>query len=149
MPKLVKTAPESILVLQTVTMSAATNPNSNIFGRQIKSQMDVGGAVFVKKIAKSQVATVNVSSISFLKPAFVGNIICCHAKCVKAGYTSITIAIGMWVKKVITLSESIKHIRLTETVFTCVAVDTSFSQRPLPEHFHHLTQDQLSHLDQL
>ncbi len=43
--------PEGILLLRTLAMPADTNPNGDIFGGWIMSQMDIGGAILAKEIA--------------------------------------------------------------------------------------------------
>lgn len=148
MAEMVKTRPEGTLVLQTLAMPANTNPYGNVFGGWIMSQMDLGGGIFAKEIAQSRVATVNVSSITFLKPALVGDVICCYAKYIKTGYTSITIAIEIWVKKVTSMPNADSHVCITEAVFTYVSVDKEFSPRPLRHHYQHLNQEQLEKLIQ-
>lgn len=143
MTKKLKTEPEGTLVLQTLAMPANTNPYGNVFGGWIMSQMDVGGGILAKEIAQSRVATVNVSTMTFHKPALVGDVICCYAKCIKTGYTSVTIAIEIWVKKVISRPEDDCYVCITEAVFTYVSIDKNFSPRPLSHDYQHLNEEQL------
>ncbi|MCO6523635.1 MAG: acyl-CoA esterase, partial [Candidatus Schmidhempelia sp.] len=90
MEKIEKQQPSGELVLRTLAMPANTNAYGHIFGGWIMSQMDLGGAILAKEIAKGRVVTVNVSSITFLKPAMVGDVVCCYARCLKTGRTSLT-----------------------------------------------------------
>ncbi|MBN0531082.1 acyl-CoA thioester hydrolase YciA, partial [Pseudomonas aeruginosa] len=64
------------------------------------SQMDIGGAIMAKEIAQGRVVTVRVDGMTFLRPVAVGDVVCCYARCVKRGNTSVTINIEVWVKKV-------------------------------------------------
>ncbi|STQ44317.1 Uncharacterized acyl-CoA thioester hydrolase HI_0827 [Ewingella americana] len=43
------------------------------------SQMDMGGAIQAKEIAKGRVVTVRVDGMTFLKPVAVGDVVCCYA----------------------------------------------------------------------
>ncbi|MBC8953110.1 acyl-CoA thioesterase [Xenorhabdus sp. PB62.4] len=128
--------PNGELVLRTLAMPADTNANGDIFGGWLMSQMDIGGAILAKEIALGRVVTVSVNGISFLKPVAVGDVVCCYARCLKTGNSSITIHIEVWVKKV--ASEPVgQRYRATEAVFTYVAVDENNRSRPLPEDKRH------------
>ena len=96
------------------------------------SQMDIGGAIQAKEIAQGRVVTVRVDGMTFLKPVAVGDVVCCYARCIKSGRSSITINIEVWVKRV--SSEPIgQRYKATEAVFTYVAVDDIGKARALPE----------------
>ncbi|KAA9001827.1 acyl-CoA thioester hydrolase YciA [Affinibrenneria salicis] len=132
--------PQGELVLRTLAMPADTNANGDIFGGWIMSQMDIGGAILAKEIAEGRVVTVRVDGMTFLKPVAVGDVVCCYARCVKTGRSSININIEVWVKKV--SSEPIgQRYRATEALFTYVAVDDMGRSRALPPGKDHLTMD--------
>ncbi|AFJ47004.1 acyl-CoA thioester hydrolase YciA [Shimwellia blattae] len=123
--------PQGELVLRTLAMPADTNANGDIFGGWIMSQMDMGGAILAKELAKGRVVTVRVDGMSFMKPVAVGDVVCCYARCVKRGRTSITVNVEVWVKKV--SSEPIgQRYCATEAIFIYVAVDDNGKPRPLP-----------------
>lgn len=90
--------PQGELVLRTLAMPADTNANGDIFGGWLMSQMDIGGAILAKEIAHGRVVTVRVEGMTFLRPVAVGDVVCCYARCVKRGTTSISINIEVWVK---------------------------------------------------
>ena len=124
--------PQGELVLRTLAMPADTNANGDIFGGWLMSQMDMGGAIQAKEIAKGRVVTVRVDGMTFLKPVAVGDVVCCYARCIRTGNSSITINVEVWVKKV--SSEPIgQRYRATEAVFTYVAVDDEGKSRQLPD----------------
>ncbi len=123
--------PSGEMVLRTLAMPVDTNANGDIFGGWLMSQMDIGGAILAKELARGRVVTVRVDGMTFLKPVAVGDVICCYVQCLKTGNSSLTINIELWVKKV--SSESIgQRYRATEAVFTYVAVDNSGKPQPLP-----------------
>ena len=125
--------PRGELVLRTLAMPADTNANGDIFGGWIMSQMDMGGAILAKEIAQSRTVTVAVDAMTFLKPVEVGDIVCCHAECIKTGRTSLTIKIEIWVKKVSSGMIG-KRQCVTEAIFTYVSIDDNGKSRPLPEN---------------
>ena len=125
-------APQGELVLRTLAMPADTNANGDIFGGWLMSQMDMGGAILAKEIAKGRVVTVRVDGMTFLKPVAVGDVVSCYARCIRTGNSSMTINVEVWIKKV--SSEPIGQTYCaTEAVFVYVAVDNSGKSRPLPE----------------
>lgn len=117
-----QTAPHGELVLRTLAMPADTNANGDIFGGWLMSQMDIGGAIMAKEIAEGRVVTVRVDGMSFLKPVAVGDVVCCYARCLRTGRSSLDINVEVWVKKVSTAPIGQRY-RATQALFTYVAVD--------------------------
>lgn len=124
--------PHGELVLRTLAMPADTNANGDIFGGWLMSQMDIGGAIQAKEIAQGRVVTVRVDGMTFLNPVAVGDVVCCYARCIKIGRSSVTINIEVWVKKVSSAPIGQRY-RATEAVFTYVAVDDAGKARALPD----------------
>ena len=123
--------PSGEMVLRTLAMPADTNANGDIFGGWLMSQMDIGGAILARELAQSRVVTVRVDGMSFLKPVAVGDVVSCHARCIRTGNSSMTINVEVWIKKV--SSEPIGQTYCaTEAVFIYVAVDSAGNSRPLP-----------------
>jgi len=118
-PKAQSEKPEGELVLQSVAMPADTNAYGDIFGGWIVSQMDLGGAVLANQKAHNRVTTVAIERMAFIKPVFVGDLVCCFAEKIKTGNSSITIKIQVWVKR-LRLGEL---EQVTEGIFTYVAID--------------------------
>ncbi|MGM3160640.1 acyl-CoA thioester hydrolase YciA [Dickeya undicola] len=133
--------PHGELVLRTLAMPADTNANGDIFGGWLMSQMDIGGAIQAKEIAEGRVVTVRVDGMTFLKPVAVGDVVCCYARCVRTGRSSMTINVEVWVKKVSTDPIGQRY-RATEALFTYVAVDEEGRPRELPEGKSHFEPEQ-------
>lgn len=91
--------PVGELLLRTLAMPADTNPNGDIFGGWIMSQMDIAGGIFAKDLARSRVVTVAADSITFFRPVHVGDVVCCYGKVLRTGTTSVTINLEVWVKR--------------------------------------------------
>lgn len=119
--------PKGQIVLRTLAMPADTNPNGDIFGGWLLSQMDIAGGLAAKSYAHNPVATVAINAMTFHKPVLIGDVVCCYATIERVGRTSITIRIQAWV-----LREGLEgnRIKVTEGIFTYVAIDKE--RRPLP-----------------
>ena len=114
--------PNGDLVLRTLAMPSDTNPNGDIFGGWIMSQMDIGGGILAKEIAAGRVVTVAVDGMTFHRPVKVGDVVCCYGKCIRIGNTSIAVKLEIWVKSV--LSDPLNdRFCVTEALFTYVAID--------------------------
>ncbi|RDA32790.1 acyl-CoA thioesterase, partial [Escherichia coli] len=73
-----KRHPDGELLLRTLAMPADTNPNGDIFGGWIMSQMDIGGGIMAKELAKGRICTVSVEGMTFHSPVKVGDVVCCY-----------------------------------------------------------------------
>ena len=121
-------APRGELCLQTVAMPADTNPRGDIFGGWILSQMDIAGGILAHQRARGRTATVAIESMKFHLPVFVGDVVACYGAIIRTGRTSMAIQIEAWVRR----SGSDERVRVTEGVFTYVAIDEQRRPRVLP-----------------
>lgn len=122
--------PDGDLLLRTLAMPADTNSNGDIFGGWIMSQMDIGGGILAKEIAKGRVVTVKVDGMSFYKPVKVGHVVCCYGKCTKIGNSSLIIKLEVWIKPVLAEGPGERYC-VTEAVFTYVAIDSEGNSRKI------------------
>jgi len=129
---------ENQLLLRTVAMPADTNPNGDIFGGWIMSQMDLAGGILAKKVSLGRTVTIAVDQIVFHKPVKVGDVVCCYGRVVKSGNTSATIALEVWVNPILREDEN-ERMLVTSANFTYVAIDNDGNKRPLPEGHRHMT----------
>ena len=120
--------PEGVLSLQTIAMPADTNWSGDVFGGWIVSQMDLAGAIHAERFSKGRCATISINQMTFLVPVKVGDVISCYTKILKVGNTSIQMQIEVWDSH----DSSRNPIRVTEGVFTFVAVDVKGSKRQIP-----------------
>jgi len=114
--------------LRTWAMPGDANPNGDIFGGWVLSQMDLAGAVPAVRKAGGRVATVAVEAMRFHRPIFVGDLVSCYADLIKVGRTSMTVRIQTWVEKV----GREPHL-VTEGTFIYVAIDAQGRPRPVEE----------------
>ncbi len=118
--------PQGELVIQTIAMPADTNPNGDIFGGWLMSQMDLGSGILAGKTAQARVVTVAMEGMSFLEPVRVGDTVACYARVEKIGRTSMTIPVEVWVRRF----RGGQVVRVTQAVFIYVSVDES--GKPIP-----------------
>src|SRR6516225_10242116 len=118
--------PTGELVIQTIAMPKDTNPNGDIFGGWLMSQMDLGSGILASKTAQTRVVTVAMEGLTFLQPVRVGDTVAVYASVEKIGRTSMTIPVEVWVTRRMTGEQ----LRVTHGVFIYVAVDES--GKPIP-----------------
>ena len=118
---------ETVLT-KTVAMPADTNPNGDIFGGWLLSQMDVAGGILAKKIAKGRVATVAIEGMKFLLPVKVGDTVTCYGSILKTGNSSISINLRVTAQGL----ESMQPQDVTNGTFIYVAIDLDGKPRQLP-----------------
>ena len=121
--------PEGTLSLQNIAMPADTNWSGDVFGGWIVSQMDLAGAIHVERLSKGRCATIAINEMTFLVPVKVGNVISCYTKILKVGNTSVQVQIEVWNSH----DNSREPIRITQGVFTFVAVDVNGNKRQISE----------------
>ena len=124
-------APRGEMQIRTVAMPADTNPNGDIFGGWVLSQMDIAGGIAAAGRARGRVATVGIEAMTFVRPVGVGDVLCCYGDVERVGTTSITVAIEAW--KIRWFQEREERMLVTEGRFTYVAIDDSGKKRRVPD----------------
>jgi acyl-CoA thioesterase YciA len=108
-------------------MPANTNSNGDMFGGWLVSQMDLGGAILARNVAKSRITTVAIDAMEFHQPVNVGDIVSCYASLLKVGRTSMRIAIEAWAQR----HKGGEHVCVTQGNFTYVAIDDTGRPQPV------------------
>ncbi len=121
--------PKGELAIRTLAMPADTNQAGDIFGGWLLSQMDIAGGITATKRAKGRVATVAVNAMTFHRPVYVGDVVCCYADIQRVGTTSITVHIEAWVIR----QQGSDRILVTEGDYTFVALTPEGRPRPVPK----------------
>lgn len=114
--------------LRTIAMPADTNPNGDVFGGWLLAQMDLAGGNVAVRRARGRVATVAITAMTFHLPVFVGDEVSCFGEVVKVGRSSITVKVESWVRRGV----SDERIKVTEGLFTFVAIGPDRRPRPVP-----------------
>lgn len=116
------------LAIRTTAMPADTNPAGDIFGGWLMSQMDLAAGNAAARRAKGRVATIAIEAMTFLTPVHVGDEVSVYATVVSTGRTSLRLQVDAYRRA----RDSEDVIRVTEGIFTFVALDDSGRPRPLP-----------------
>ena len=117
--------PNGELAIRTLAMPADTNPNGDIFGGWVLSQMDIAGGVVATDVCHGRAATVHVDEMTFHLPVKVGDALSCFVELVKIGRTSMTFKIEAWVHR------DKDHFKVTEGTFIYVALNDNRKPRPV------------------
>ncbi|MES2219050.1 MAG: acyl-CoA thioesterase [Pseudomonadota bacterium] len=110
--------PQGELVICVVATPADTNPNGDIFGGWLVSQMDMGAGVAARRRARCRIVTVAIDEMVFIKPVYVGDLVACYAELVHVGRSSMRFNMQTW-----TLGVDDDHEQVAEGIFTFVAID--------------------------
>jgi len=113
--------------LRAIAMPADTNPSGDIFGGWLLSQMDLAGGYAAGQRAKGRVATIAIEAMKFHRPVVVGDEVSCYAEVTRVGRSSITILVEAWARS----PHGDMRIKVTEGVFTYVAIDEQRRPRPV------------------
>ncbi len=120
--------PRGELTTRTLTMPADANPSGDIFGGWVLSQMDIAGGIAAGQRAHGRVATVAINAMSFIRPVNVGDVLCVYTDIERTGRTSVAVHIEAWALR----GRIGERVKVTEGLFTFVAIDGNGQPRPLP-----------------
>ncbi|ODS00870.1 acyl-CoA thioesterase [Methyloceanibacter methanicus] len=123
-----ETPPDMVPVVRTIAMPADTNPSGDIFGGWLMSQMDLAAGNVAARRARGRCATVAVDAVTFVSPVVVGDEVSLYASIVKTGRTSMAIRVEAWRRP----RHSEESRKVTEAIFTFVALGEDGKSRPLP-----------------
>ena len=110
-------------------MPADTNPAGDIFGGWLMAQMDLAAGNTAARIARGRSATVAVDGIQVLKPVSVGDEVTLFAELESVGRTSMRIQVEAWRRA----RDGDETEKVTEALFTFVALDQDGRPRPIPD----------------
>jgi acyl-CoA thioesterase YciA len=120
--------PSGELMTRTLAMPADSNASGDIFGGWVLSQMDIAAGIAAGQRAQGRVATVAIEAMSFLRPVHVGDVLCVYSNIKRCGRTSMSIELEAWALR----NRIGERVKVTEGVFTFVAIDIDGLPRPLP-----------------
>ncbi len=115
--------------IKVIAMPADTNPDGEMFGGWIMSQMDLAGYVAARRRCRSKMVTVAVDNIVFHNPVLVGDCVECFAEIEKVGRTSMTVKVDVYVERKLDPSEN--KVKVTEGRFVYVAIDENRRATPI------------------
>jgi acyl-CoA thioesterase YciA len=126
----VNAKPRGRLTVQLLTLPAHTNANGDIFGGWVVSQMDIASGIIARDTSQGRAATVAIDAMTFIRPVKVGDILCVYTALERIGRTSMTIYVEASAQRFLTKANE----KVTNAVFTFVAIDDSGRPRPVLRH---------------
>ena len=114
-------------ILRVVPGPTDINANGHIFGGWVLSQMDIAAGIVASRESNGPVATVAIDKMEFIAPILMHDLISVYAAIERVGRTSITIRIEV----VATRRMGLEDVKVTEGMFTFVALDENHRPRPV------------------
>lgn len=114
-------------ILRVVPGPSDINANGHIFGGWVLSQMDIAAGIVASRRAQGPVATVAIERMEFIAPIELRDLISVYADVEKVGRTSMVIRIEVIAHR----DRGQQQIKVTEGVFTFVALDENNRPRPV------------------
>jgi acyl-CoA thioesterase YciA len=115
-------------VIRTIAMPSDTNPAGDIFGGRLMSQMDLAAGNAAARRARRRCVTVAVDGMAFHSPVQVGDEVSVYADLISTGRTSMKFQVEAWRRS----RDGDERIKVTDAIFTFVAIDSGSRPRPLP-----------------
>ena len=120
--------PQGDLTTRTLAMPADANPAGDIFGVWVLSQMDIASGICAGQRAQGRAVTIAVNAMTFLRPVYVGDVLCVYCSIAREGRTSIGVHIEAWALR----NRIGKREKVTDGTFTFVAIDANGRPKLLP-----------------
>src|SRR3954468_15679519 len=115
-------------ILRVMPGPGDINANGHIFGGWVLSQMDIAAGIVASRRAKGHVATVAIEAMEFIAPILLHDVISVYARIERPGRPSMAIRIEV----VASRNRGTDEVKVTEGVFTFVALDEDNRPRTLP-----------------
>ena len=122
-------APTSEPIIRVSAMPADANAYGDIFGGWLMGLMDMGAGLIASRVSQGRAVTAAMDGMQFHAPVHVGDEVSVYGELVKVGRTSMAINIAAWRRH--RFQE--ERIKVTEAVFTFVAVDAAGKPRPVKQ----------------
>ena len=117
-------------ILRVVPGPTDINANGHIFGGWVLSQMDIAGGIAASRRANGAVATVAIEGMQFIAPIHVRDVISVYAEVERVGRTSM----GVRIEVIATRDRGATEVKVTEGLFTFVALDERYRPRAVDHH---------------
>ena len=115
-------------ILRVSPRPADINSNGHIFGGWVLAQMDIAGGIIASKICDGACATVAIEKMEFIAPILMRDIISVYGWLERRGRTSMAIRLEV----IATRDRGDQQVKVTEGLFTFVALDEQHRPRALP-----------------
>ena len=116
-------------ILRVIPGPTDINANGHIFGGWVLGVMDQAGGIVAGRVSQGACATVAIEKMEFSAPILLRDIISVYATLERRGRTSM----GIRIEVIATRERGQQEVKVTEGLFTFVALDEQHKPRPLPE----------------
>ena len=114
-------------ILRLMPGPSDINANGHIFGGWVLSQMDMAAGIVARLRSGGPVATIAIDRMEFLAPIHLRDLISVYAEVESVGRTSMKVRIEVMAWR----EMGAIRIKVTEGLFTFVAIDDQGRPRPL------------------
>lgn len=132
-PSAVPVPPSGQPTIRVVAMPADANAAGDIFGGWLMSQMDLAAGTAAALRARGRCVTVAIDKVILHQPVLIGDEVSLYTDIIRTGRTSMSIHVQTWRRA----RHSHETVKVTEGVFTFVAIDDERRPRPLPPEMPH------------
>ena len=122
--------PDKKPVLIVPAMVSDSNPNGTMFGGWLMGQVDIAASIPASQQARGLVVTAGVTSMNFIQPLQVADLVTLYAEISNIGRSSITVDVDVWVQRNCS-DPVVLNVANSRLIF--VAVDDLGKPRPLPK----------------
>lgn len=119
--------PAIMPMIRTIAMPSDANPNGDIFGGWLMSQMDLAAGNLASRVAHGRCVTVSVDAMNFIRPVKIGDEVTVYCELMSTGRTSLNINVEAWRRE----RASEEDHRVTKAMFRFVAIDAEGRPRPV------------------
>ena len=118
---------DRVPILRVMPGPTDINANGHIFGGWVLSQMDIAAGIVAALRSKGPVATVAIERMEFIAPIHLRDLISVFAHVERVGRTSMSVRIEVIAHR----DRGETEVKVTEGLFTFVALDESHRPRPV------------------
>ncbi|MBD3254156.1 MAG: acyl-CoA thioesterase [Candidatus Lokiarchaeota archaeon] len=124
-----KKVSESKVEIADIMLPEHANAAGNVHGGSIMKRIDNAAGIVAQRHTHRNVVTASVDSISFLSPAFIGNLVIAKASLNYVGKTSMEIGVRVEAESL----ETGNHTHIASAYLTYVALDKNDEPVEVPE----------------
>jgi acyl-CoA hydrolase len=119
------------IIMSQVMMPHQANPAGNVHGGEIMKLMDIAAGAVAIKYSRSNCVTARVDELEFHLPILVGALVCCRARIVYTGKSSMEVLVTVESEDLETERGPQKAL---SAYFTMVALDKTGRPNPVPSY---------------
>ena len=120
--------PKEQPAIRIVAMPADANYYGDVFGGWLMNMMELAASSIASRTSAGRAVTVAIDAVAFHHPVRIGDEVSVYAQLASAGRTSMKIAVEAWQRD----RDGEATSKVTEAMFTFVAIDENRKPRSLP-----------------